>query len=95
MYLEAYRVLKPGGKFFTTVFGEKLEGCKSGNEIEKGTFIDIQEGILKNRGTTHIFSKDEVENLMTITGFSSIMCDEMNYTDNGNVVHMYICCAQK
>ena len=47
MYLEAYRVLKPGGKFFTTVFGEKLEGCKSGNVIKKGTFIDIQEGVLK------------------------------------------------
>ena len=95
MYLEVYRVLKPGGKLFTTAFGEKLEGCKSGKEIEKGTFIDIQEGVLKNRGTTHIYTRDELEDVLSISGFGSIMCDEMYYTDNGNMVHMYTCRAQK
>ena len=95
MYAEVYRVLKPGGKLFTCVFGEKLEGCKSGKEIEKGTFIDIQEGVLVNRGTTHVFTRDELENVLSDSGFGSINCDEINYTDNGHMVHMYFCRAQK
>ena len=95
MYMEVYRVLKPGGKVFTSVFGEELEGCRTGKEIEKGTFIDIQEGVLAKRGTTHIFTKEELKDALSASGFCSINCDVIKYTDNGHMVHMYCCSAQK
>ncbi len=95
MYKEVYRVLKPGGKIFTSVFGDKLEGCTTGKEIEKGTYTDIQEGVLANRGTTHVFTGEELKDVLSATGFVSINCDEINYTDNGHMVHMYFCNALK
>ena len=95
MYSNIYRFLKPNGKLMTVVFGEEMNGYKSGEEIEEGTFENIKEGNLAHRGVTHIFEQDEITALLKSIGYVDIKCDWIKYTDNGRMVHQYICSAEK
>ncbi len=95
MYQNVYRILKKGGKLYSSCFGEELYGYATGTEIEKGTYTGIQEGPLKNRGVTHIFSKAELEEMLHSTGFRNVMVDWNKYTDHGNPVHLLIAVAEK
>lgn len=95
MYSNIYRVLKIGGKLLTICFGEELYGYKTGKEIEKGTFVDIKEGVLVNRGINHFFSKNEIKDVLSSIGFKNIQIEWSKYTDKGHLVHQYICSAIK
>ncbi len=96
MYHEILRVLKPGGKLLTVCFGKELDGYRSGKEIEPGTFQNIKEGVLVNRGLSHIYnSKEELTNLLEEIGFKNINCEWNKYTDGGHIVHHYICVVEK
>lgn len=76
MYHEILRVLKPGGKLLTVCFGKELDGYRSGKEIEPGTFRNIKEGVLVNRGLSHIYnSEEELTNLLEEIGFKNINCE--------------------
>ncbi len=90
MYQQVYDMLKPGGKLFTVCFGEDIDGYRSGREEEPGTFVDIREGILVDRGLSHIFTQEEIEKLLEETGFVDISCEWSKYTDGGEVVHHYM-----
>ena len=54
MYSNIYRILKTDGKLFSVVFATETTGYKTGKEIEKNTYSDIQEGALAGRGITGI-----------------------------------------
>lgn len=95
MYKKILYVLKPGGKLLTVCFGEDLEGYKTGEMVENGTYIDIKNGLLSHRGIAHIFTEDELYNLIETTGFQNVQVDWVRYSDNGNMVHQYICTAEK
>ena len=95
MYSNIFRVLKKGGKLITVCFGEELYGYRSGTEIEKGTYTDLFEGVLANRGVVHIFNEKELKEILSNTGFKGISCDWCKYTDNGRMVHNLICTAVK
>ena len=95
MYQNVYRMLKKGGKLFSSCFGEELFGYDTGIEIEKGTFTDIQAGPLKDRGVTHIFRQEELEELLCKTGFTDVQVDWNRYTDHGDPVHLLIAIAEK
>ncbi len=95
MYSDVYRILKKGGKFITVCFGEDLYGYQTGTEIEPGTYCDIAEGALANRGLSHIFSISEIKEILSNVGFKDINCDWVKYTDKGNLIHNLICMAVK
>ncbi len=95
MYHEILHVLKPGGKLLTVSFGEELEGYQSGKEVEPGTWTNIKEGVLANRGISHIWNEKELTNILYETGFSDVDLEWMKYTDQNMLVHQYICKASK
>lgn len=95
MYQNIYYILCVTGKIFTVCFGEETLGYTSGIELEKETYRNVKEGILSNRGIVHIFKKEEIHNLLKEIGFKNIKIEEMKYSDNGNIVHMYMTSAEK
>lgn len=95
MYESVFRILKSGGKLLTICFGEDVEGYTSGQEIEHGTYEEITQGALAQRGRTHIFTKAELIEILREIGFSEVICEWCKYTDRGNLIHQYICTATK
>lgn len=95
MYANVYRILKSGGKFFSTCFGTGTAGYGDGEQIEKNTFCNIKEGTLANRAVAHFFTEDELRILAERTGFSNVIIDKMTYTDNGIRIEMFIMNATK
>ncbi|MCM1261969.1 MAG: class I SAM-dependent methyltransferase [Butyrivibrio sp.] len=95
MYEEIFDILKHGGKLLTVCFGKKTSGCRSGQEIEKDTYINIEEGVLANRGTQHLWVLEELEETLRRIGFQDIKHDIILYTDNGNQVEQYVVMGMK
>jgi ubiquinone/menaquinone biosynthesis C-methylase UbiE len=61
---ETYRVLKPGGLFFTSSFTTNTWGCNTGREIEPGSFRDIPEGPFHERGLAHFVGELELRHIL-------------------------------
>jgi SAM-dependent methyltransferase len=57
------RVLRPGGRMFALIVTSGSWGDQTGREIAPGTYADIPEGPLKNRGVNHFFSRPEIDHL--------------------------------
>ncbi len=95
MYQNVFKTLKKNGKLLTVCFGEELDGYQTGEEIEPGTYKNIKDGVLAERGVSHIFSEEELTNILEKTGFHIFRCDWIKYVDNGCLVHQYICEAGK
>lgn len=95
MYTNVYRVLKEGGKLETVCFGKKTYGYGMGRTIESGTYSDIPDGPLYNRGVTHFYDKEDLESVLAEAGFKEITVDMILFTDNGKNVQQYIAQAVK
>lgn len=95
MYEEIFRVLKKGGKMYSTCFGTKTDGYMTGTCLEEGTYENIDQGVLASRGIVHFFTEQEFVKTISETGFNSIKVDTMQYTDNGAVVEMFMAKAEK
>lgn len=92
LYQEVYRMLKIGGKIFSTgLFTIGTSGYDSGTFIESNTYKDLKDGALSSRGTVHFFScKDEIENILTNCNFHDISIDKVTRSDhNGNDISEY------
>lgn len=63
MIEQAWNTLKPGGKIFSMMFAVGSYGDGLGEELEPKTFLEISDGPLKNRGTIHFSSLEEVQAL--------------------------------
>jgi len=57
---QIYKLLKPRGYIFSITGAYGSWGTHSGEEIEPGTFINISEGPLRNRGLNHLFTLEEL-----------------------------------
>lgn len=95
MYEQVYRVLKKGGRVFTSCFGVGTTGYDTGTCLEEGTYKNIECGVLSGRAIAHFFKKDEFRNVLEKAGFCNVYIDEMRYTDNGVEVEMLIAKAEK
>ncbi len=81
---ESHRVLKPGGRHFSKMWGLETTGAGDGVEIEPGTWDDIQSGPCQQMGVSHFFDREEIQNLFA--EFQSLNLDEIRRTDNGGAV---------
>jgi ubiquinone/menaquinone biosynthesis C-methylase UbiE len=57
---EVYRVLKPGGRFYSKLWGTNTTGFGQGREIELHTFDEIPLGPCHDMGISHFFDIDEI-----------------------------------
>ena len=75
---QIWKVLKPGGKIYSQLLDVETYGYGLGDEIETGTYTNMREGPLKNRGVSHYFSFDEIQNLFG--NFTSLEVEYCLYT---------------
>jgi len=95
MYKNVFRVLKKGGKLFTSSFSTDTSGYGSGKEIEKGTFFNVEYGPLKDKGNVHFWTQNDFFDIVKYAGFKNIKIDKNNYSDTGNVIDLLILTAEK
>lgn len=95
MYEGIFRMLKEGGRMFTSMFSKNTTGYGMGEEIEKDTFINIPCGNLQGRGTVHFHSVEEITDMLYGIGFGNIKADILHYTDMGNIVEQILVQASK
>lgn len=95
MYEEIFRVLKKGGRLYTSCFGTETQGYGTGDRIEDGTYENIEAGVLSGRGMAHFFSKQQLEDTLARTGYKGILIDTMVYTDLGTKVEMLLAQSEK
>jgi SAM-dependent methyltransferase len=58
---EIHRVLKPGGRFYSKLWGTKTTGFGQGIEMESGTFDEIPCGPCFDMGVSHFFDEQEIQ----------------------------------
>jgi len=58
---QVYLVMKPGGSIYSMMVTSDSYGADLGKEIEPGTFIEVTEGPLHERGLGHFFTLEEVQ----------------------------------
>jgi len=56
---EVCRVLKPGGRFYSKLWGTQTTGFGQGREVEFHTYDDIPTGPCRDMGISHFFDIDE------------------------------------
>lgn len=76
---EIHRVLKPGGWFFSKMFGPETSGATSGHILEPGTTANPTEGPLEGVGLIHVFTRDELSRLFS--GFAELRLDWVHRSD--------------
>ncbi len=82
---ESFRVLKPGGKFFSSgLFKRSMTGYKSGDQIDNHSFRNIKIGALSGIGTVHFFSKREIVAEWGKIGFRELQIDSIERSDNNS-----------
>ncbi len=77
---EISRVLKPGGLFYTKLWGTNTTGFGTGKSLESATFDDITSGPCNNMGVSHFFDRKEIEALFG-KFFTPIAIDVISRSD--------------
>lgn len=65
VYGKVRRMLKPGGRFYTRVWGTACEGATSGEMIEPGTSANPTAGPCRDMGVSHFFTDGELRDLFS------------------------------
>lgn len=95
---EAYRILKPGGKLFSTgLFSREISGYGTGQKIEDNTYRNLSTGPVANIGTIHFFDREEIEKLFETAGFHQLCIDTLRRTDlnETQIISYFLVTAQK
>ncbi|SDX28642.1 class I SAM-dependent methyltransferase [Paenibacillus sp. CF384] len=86
---ECYRVLKPGGKLFSTgLFKIGMTGYGTGEKLEEHTYRELTEGALAHRGTVHFFDQAQILELWSEAGFTNLKMDSVERTDRNGTVQV-------
>ena len=92
---EIHRILKPGGRFFTMMLRTGCWGDGMGTRLEQGTYIDIPEGPLAQRGVTHFFSESEIQELFRPFQVRSWETSLRTYENRTREISFWVVIAEK
>lgn len=95
MYKSIFNVLKPGGKLLTVAFSDETSGFGTGDKIENGTYTNITDGSLAERGVTHFWHDGELPFLLAGIGFTNIKQEYEMYSNSGDIVKLFVVVAKK
>lgn len=88
---EIDRVLKPGGRIYSKLWGRNTTGYGEGKKIEEGTYEDIPTGPCKGMGLSHFFDQGEIQKVFS--KFEILAIDVLTRTDSekGHRIEEYAC----
>ncbi|NLF97974.1 MAG: class I SAM-dependent methyltransferase [Candidatus Riflebacteria bacterium] len=95
---EIWRVLKPGGRVFSSVlFTTSTSGYKTGEKIDSHSYRNIESGPVAGLGTIHFFTRAEIKRVWQQAGFEQPVIDVISRTDHGGSqrVSFYTAAARK
>ena len=92
---ETYRVLKPGGLFFTSSFTTNTWGRNTGREVEPGSFRDIPEGPFYGRGLAHFVTESELRDLLRHFSRVDVERECRTLVNQSKLVELWIATAVK
>lgn len=95
---EIHRVLKPGGRVFSSVlFTTSTSGYKTGEKIDSHSYRNIESGPVAGLGTIHFFTRAEINRVWQQAGFEKPVIDVISRTDHGGIqrVSFYTAAARK
>jgi ubiquinone/menaquinone biosynthesis C-methylase UbiE len=92
---EVYRVIKPGGVFFTSSFSNNTWGCGIGQQVEPGSFRDIPEGPFHNRGLAHFVDESELRHLLRRFSRVNVERECRTLMNQSKLVELWIATAVK
>ncbi len=92
---ETYRVLKPGGLFFTSSFTTNTWGSNTGMEVEPGSFRDIPEGPFHQRGLAHFIGESELRELLRRFSGVDLERECRTLVNQSKLVELWIATAVK
>lgn len=95
MYADVYKILKPGGRLFTSFFSTKTSGYGQGISVEAGTYKDISDGPLEGLGVVHFWEMDELKEVLQGVGFTEIKIEKTMYTADSFIVENLIATGMK
>lgn len=95
MYKECYRILKPSGKLFTSVFTTETTGFGTGIMLEKNTYKNMTAGRLQGRGMAHFWDRDDLLHVLSESGFANVKMHHHVYDDEDAVVGMFVVTGEK
>lgn len=95
MYSSIYKILKKGGQLFSTFFTTKTTGFGTGEYIESNTYKGIASGPLQGLGVVHFWEEEEFKDVIQSIGFKNIQIEKSMYTNNKDVIDMFILTAVK
>ena len=78
---EVWRVLRPGGRFFSASFTDRTHGYGLGREVEPGAFTEIPEGPLAGRGLSVFRGRSDLDRLYR--RFAPLAVERASWTLDG------------
>lgn len=84
---EVRRVLKPGGRFFSKMFGTETTGFGTGERFEENTSRNPTEGPCGGYGFAHFFTEAEIRDLLA--EFDSVDIDWLHRSDRSGQVSIF------
>lgn len=92
---EVERVLVPGGRFFSKLWGTQTTGFKLGKEIEHHTYDEIPVGPCASMGVSHFFDLKEIHH--TFRKFEINFIDKILRVDGqtDSVIEEFVCVFTK
>ena len=94
-YNQYFDLLNPGGQFLTCCFGANCTGVKTGKNKGGNTWFDIQEGPLKDRGVSTIWTKKLLSEVLIQSGFEIQYSETITQKMSGIVQEKIIIAASK